>query len=243
MARNQRQSSRNQVANDRQVATLIVNSHRFSVRVIDESAGGFAIVSPFRLPIVENQNAELISPWVHSVVRLARIEQYPDGQLIGVTRVRNVTAEPVSGSVAGSYFGQFRRAGVVYSRAAAGGAIGLVAASLLILFMATEMVAWERRDSSTSDSKASRVVNSTAHNLNRLRLRYSSIANRCDPAHLKRADDDQAGERQRRCQSSGSASSATCCILCKHFAPTCRPAEQSPSHPAAPSDRWTATTD
>lgn len=196
MARNQRKSSRNQVANDRQVATLIVNNHRFSVRVIDESAGGFAIVSPFRLPIVENQNAELISSWVHSVVRLAHIEQYPDGQLIGVTRVRNVTAEPVSDSEAGSYFGQLQRAGVIYSRAAAGGAIGLVAASLLILFMATEMVAWERRDSSTSDSKTSRLANSTARTTSTgldCDIQASPIAKTQrtsqEPTSIKRAND------------------------------------------------------
>lgn len=146
MARNQRRSLRSQVHNDRQIATLIVNSrHRFSVRVIDESAGGFAIVSPFRLPISENQDAELITSWAHSVVRLARIEQYPDGQLIGVSRVRDVTAES-SASTSDHWLSQLQGiARLISSRAVAGGAIGLFAATILIMLMAASMASWDRK--------------------------------------------------------------------------------------------------
>ncbi|MGV3606610.1 MAG: hypothetical protein ACO1RA_09380 [Planctomycetaceae bacterium] len=163
MARNQRRSLRSQVHNDRQIATLIVNSrHRFSVRVIDESAGGFAIVSPFRLPIAENQDAELITSWTHSVVRLARIEQYPDGQLIGVSRVRDVTAES-SASTSDRWLSQFRRiARMITSRAVAGGAIGLFAATLLIMLMAASMASWDRKAGSP-DIQESLTILSNVH--------------------------------------------------------------------------------
>lgn len=163
MARNQRRSLRSQVHNDRQIATLIVNSrHRFSVRVIDESAGGFAIVSPFRLPITENQDAELITSWTHSVVRLARIEQYPDGQLIGVSRVRDVTAESLV-PTSDRWLNQVRGiARAISARVIAGGAIGLFAATILIMLMAASMASWDRK-TGAPDIRDSLTILSNVH--------------------------------------------------------------------------------
>lgn len=158
MSYDQRRSFRFQVTQDRQLATLVMDDRRFSIRVIDESAGGFAIVSPFRLPVVEQQVAELEHAAGRSTVRLSRIEQFPDGQLIGLVRLKDIAVEaPPTPSLFWDVL-FLRRNNAIYSRAALGGSLGLVAASFLILFMATEMASWDWRSNASARRPSSRML-------------------------------------------------------------------------------------
>jgi hypothetical protein len=87
-----RQSSRIQIPEGREHATLFVGQREVGVRILDESAGGFAVALLAEDDIQQNQLYTLKTATGLYETRVARIEHYQDGKLLGLMRLRDLSA-------------------------------------------------------------------------------------------------------------------------------------------------------
>lgn len=86
----QRSSFRIQLGDARERGTIVLGSREVEVRVVDESAGGFAVTVSNDLAIEKNQVCRLKTPAGWCEVRIARKEIFPDGLLLGLMRLRDL---------------------------------------------------------------------------------------------------------------------------------------------------------
>ena len=99
MALDQRKSFRIQIPEGREQATLLVGEEPIGVRILDESAGGFAVALVGETEIQQNQIHVLKTAAGVYKTRVARIEQFDDGKLLGLMRLDDVSPdedEPVT---------------------------------------------------------------------------------------------------------------------------------------------------
>jgi hypothetical protein len=90
---NKRKSFRLQIPEEREHAVLTVGNRDFQVRVLDESAGGFAVALIEELDVQQNQVHLLKTITGLYQVRIARIEHFADGKLLGLVRLSDLTEE------------------------------------------------------------------------------------------------------------------------------------------------------
>ncbi|MGI8978448.1 MAG: hypothetical protein ACR2FY_04420 [Pirellulaceae bacterium] len=93
----QRQSFRSVIPEGREQAALLVGDESVDVRIVDESAGGFAVALCGDVDIRQNQVHALKSAAGLYETRVARIEHFSDGRLLGLMRLRDL---PVGGEEA-----------------------------------------------------------------------------------------------------------------------------------------------
>lgn len=94
---NKRKSFRLQIPEGREHAVLTVGNKDFQVRVLDESAGGFAVALIEELDVQQNQVHLLKTITGLYQVRIARIEHFADGKLLGLVRLSDLTEEGKKG--------------------------------------------------------------------------------------------------------------------------------------------------
>lgn len=87
-----RQSSRIQIPEGREHATLLIGQREVGVRILDESAGGFAVALLADDDIQENQLYVLKTATGMYETRVARIEHFQAGKLLGLMRLRELSA-------------------------------------------------------------------------------------------------------------------------------------------------------
>lgn len=90
----QRKSLRTQIPEGHAPAVLFVGDTKVDVRILDESAGGFAVVVLADISLEPNQVHLLQTATGWCETRVARIECYPDGKLLGLVRLRNLAGSP-----------------------------------------------------------------------------------------------------------------------------------------------------
>ncbi len=86
-----RQSSRIQIPEGRERATLLIGEREVGVRIVDESAGGFAVALLADEDIQQNGLYRLKTASGMYETRVARIEHYQDGKLLGLMRLRELS--------------------------------------------------------------------------------------------------------------------------------------------------------
>lgn len=81
---------RMQVPAGQELAELRVGSRRIAVRLIDESAGGFAIICDHPLEVERGSTMILRTPagWHH--VQVVRVEEFSDALLLGMSRLADL---------------------------------------------------------------------------------------------------------------------------------------------------------
>ena len=126
MNADKRQSSRIQIPEGREHATLLIGQREVVVRILDESAGGFAVALLAEDDIQQNQIYVLKTAIGLYETRVARIEHFQDGKLLGLMRLREL-------SEAGK---NERKAAGIGSRWATGIGVTAVAGLLLCLLAA-----------------------------------------------------------------------------------------------------------
>jgi hypothetical protein len=89
---NQRNSTRMQLPEGQEQAVLLVGETSVGVRILDESASGFAVALQADVDVRENQLHVLQSANGQYETRVARIEQYADGRLLGLVRLKDLSA-------------------------------------------------------------------------------------------------------------------------------------------------------
>ena len=89
----QRQSFRSLTPEGREQASLLVGEESIGVRILDESSGGFAVALHGDVDIQENQVHVLKSAAGLCETRVARIEHFSDGKLLGLMRLRDLSAD------------------------------------------------------------------------------------------------------------------------------------------------------
>jgi hypothetical protein len=97
MNREQRRSFRIQVPEGRERGTLYLGAIPVEVRIMDESAGGYAVALLTDAEIQQNQVLVLKTATGTCQARVARIEQFDDGQLLGLVRLEDVDEAPEPG--------------------------------------------------------------------------------------------------------------------------------------------------
>ena len=90
MNADKRQSSRIQIPEGREHATLLIGQREVVVRILDESAGGFAVALLAEDDIQQNQIYVLKTAIGLYETRVARIEHFQDGKLLGLMRLREL---------------------------------------------------------------------------------------------------------------------------------------------------------
>ena len=88
----QRQSFRIQIPEGRELAAILVGGKPVSVRILDESAGGFAVALLGDVDIQENEVHVLKAATGRYETRVARIEHFSDGKLLGLVRLKELSA-------------------------------------------------------------------------------------------------------------------------------------------------------
>lgn len=90
----QRKSFRIQLTEGREQGTLFLGPLPVDVRILDESAGGFAVALLHDEDVQQNQVLVLKTATGTFNTRVARIEQFDDGKLLGLMRLCDLTEAP-----------------------------------------------------------------------------------------------------------------------------------------------------
>lgn len=93
MNSDQRKTFRIQIPEGREQAALIVGKREVTVRILDESAGGFAVALMEDVEVHQNQVHVLKTSTGMYQTRVARIEHFEDGQLLGLMRLSDLSEE------------------------------------------------------------------------------------------------------------------------------------------------------
>jgi hypothetical protein len=91
MSSNQRRSFRVQIPEGREKGTLLLGEREIELRILDESAGGFAVAVLGEFELLQNQDLILQTHAGKCAVRVVRIEQFSDGKLLGLVRLREIS--------------------------------------------------------------------------------------------------------------------------------------------------------
>jgi hypothetical protein len=91
MSSDQRRSFRVQIPEGREKGTLLLGEKQIELRILDESAGGFAVAVMGDLELYQNQDLILQTHAGKCAVRVVRIEQFSDGKLLGLVRLRDIS--------------------------------------------------------------------------------------------------------------------------------------------------------
>lgn len=89
----QRKSFRIQIPEGREHAVLVVKHREFQARILDESAGGFAVALIENVDVQQNQVHVLKTTTGLYRTRVARIEHFADGKLLGLVRLDDLSDE------------------------------------------------------------------------------------------------------------------------------------------------------
>lgn len=89
----QRKSFRIQIPEGREHAVLVVKHREIQARILDESAGGFAVALIENVDVQQNQVHLLKTTTGLYRTRVARIEHFADGKLLGLVRLDDLTEE------------------------------------------------------------------------------------------------------------------------------------------------------
>ena len=154
MNQDQRKTFRIQIPEGREHASLLVGKQQVGVRILDESAGGFAVALLTDEDIQQNQVHVLKTASGLYKTRVARIEHFEDGKLLGLMRLQDLSETDDSGLKDSSWRDYF----FVPSQATGAGgglAIGIgatVVVGMLICVMAAYYIKYSpaRRDSAAS---------------------------------------------------------------------------------------------
>lgn len=87
----QRKSFRIQIPEGREHAVLVVKHREIQARILDESAGGFAVALIENVDVQQNQVHLLKTTTGLYQTRVARIEHFADGKLLGLVRLDDLT--------------------------------------------------------------------------------------------------------------------------------------------------------
>ena len=87
----QRKSFRINIPEGREHATLIMGKQQLSVHIIDESAGGFAVALLTDEDVQQNQVRILKTATGLYETRVARVEHFEDGKLLGLMRLSDLS--------------------------------------------------------------------------------------------------------------------------------------------------------
>ena len=89
MNNDQRKNYRIQVSEGRDHASLQVGGQQMDGRILDESSGGFAVALRGDVDVQQNQVLVLKTATGHYETRVARVEYFDDGKLLGLMRLRD----------------------------------------------------------------------------------------------------------------------------------------------------------
>jgi len=87
-----RKSYRIQIPEGREQATLLIGKQAVEVRIVDESAGGFAVAMTGDADVEQNQIYALKTAAGLFEIRVARIEEFSDGKLLGLMRLTDLSS-------------------------------------------------------------------------------------------------------------------------------------------------------
>lgn len=90
MEREQRNSFRILMPPGQEEAVLLIGRKQVTARLVDASAGGFALAASQKLPIAAGDTLRLATSAGWHEVRVVRLESYADGILLGVERIRDL---------------------------------------------------------------------------------------------------------------------------------------------------------
>ena len=90
MDSDQRKTFRILVPEGQEQAVLKVGRRSVTVRMVDSSAGGFAVASPGVLKVKRGEVLRLRTSAGWHEVRIVRLESFSDGMLIGMARMRDI---------------------------------------------------------------------------------------------------------------------------------------------------------
>jgi hypothetical protein len=103
MNSDQRKSFRIQTSEGREHACLVVGKREIKAHILDESAGGFAVALLENVEVQQNQVHMLKTSAGSFQTRVARIEHFTDGQLLGLMRLSDLSEEEAKEPQAASW--------------------------------------------------------------------------------------------------------------------------------------------
>jgi len=103
MNSDQRKSFRIQTSEGREHACLTVGKREIKARILDESAGGFAVALLEEVEVQQNQMHLLKTAAGLYQTRIARIEHFADGKLLGLVRLSDLSEEETKEPQAASW--------------------------------------------------------------------------------------------------------------------------------------------
>lgn len=98
MEREQRNSFRILMPPGQGEAVVLLGRKQVTVRLVDTSAGGFALAASQKLPIAVGETLRLATTSGGHEVRVVRLESYADGVLLGVERIRDLDDKAMAGN-------------------------------------------------------------------------------------------------------------------------------------------------
>ncbi|MFN0019938.1 MAG: hypothetical protein ACKVP0_16900 [Pirellulaceae bacterium] len=103
MNSDQRKSFRIQISDGQEHACLTVGKREIKARILDESAGGFAVALLEEVEVQQNQMHLLKTSVGLFQTRIARIEHFADGKLLGLVRLSDLSEEGIQAPQAASW--------------------------------------------------------------------------------------------------------------------------------------------